>query len=79
MERIDRLGALREALDHPLVCWISVHAYREFPFLFPQSLDRPLVGVDCVKFISEDPVHHLDGSSNNRGITLISVGWGLLS
>lgn len=38
------------------------YPYREFPLLFPQSLDRPLVRVDRVELVSENPIHHFDDS-----------------
>lgn len=39
-------------------CWEGTYA--GFPLGLPQDLDRPLVRVDSVELVSENPVHHIE-------------------
>jgi hypothetical protein len=39
-------------------CWEETYA--EFPLCLPQELDRPLVRVDSVELVPENPIHHVE-------------------
>ena len=63
MEWVDGFRALGNYLVRLLgffFFYCSEGTYAEFPLGLPQDLDRPLVRVDSVELVSENPVHHIE-------------------